>query len=215
MNTKEIQNKKEKLKLNKRQRDIVVGLLLGDGHLETQNNGKTYRLKVEHSLEQSDYVDWLYKEFSDWIPKEKPYIKNRENGLQSIGFTTYSHSSLRFYGQQFYSEDKKKHIPKLIKKLLSQIGIAVWYMDDGSLKSKRHKTYNIHTLGYSRKDLEILQKALQDKFKLETSLHKQKEKYLRIYIPEKSALKFTKIIKPYVENISSMKHKLVTQMPKK
>ena len=210
MNTKEIQKIKEELKLSKRQKDIIVGLLLGDGHLETQNNGKTYRLKVEHSLAQSDYVDWLYNEFRDWIPQEKPYVKNRKKGLQSTGFTTYSHGSLRFYGQQFYSKNGKKHIPKLIKKLFSQIGLAVWYMDDGSLKSKRHKTYNIHTLGYSRKDLEILQKALQDKFGLETSLHKQKEKYLRIYIPARSAIKFTETIRPYVENISSMKCKLVT-----
>lgn len=210
MNTKEIQKAKEKLKLSKRQKDIIVGLLLGDGHLETQNNGKTYRLKVEHSLAQSDYVNWLHKEFQDWIPQEKSYIKSRENGLQSTGFTTYSHGALRFYGQQFYSKDGKKHIPKLIKKLFSQIGLAVWYMDDGSLKSKRHKTYNIHTLGYSQKDLEILQKALQDKFGLETSLHKQKKKYLRIYILARSSVKFTEMIKPYVENIPSMKCKLVT-----
>jgi hypothetical protein len=56
MNIKEIEEIKKNLKLTKKQRGIIVGLLLGDGHLETQNNGKTYRLKVEHSLEQKDYT---------------------------------------------------------------------------------------------------------------------------------------------------------------
>lgn len=41
-------------KLTEQQREITVGLLLGDGHLETRTNGRTYRLKVEHSEEQID-----------------------------------------------------------------------------------------------------------------------------------------------------------------
>nr|NIQ06013.1 hypothetical protein [Candidatus Korarchaeota archaeon] len=49
MNTRTIREKKGRLALSKRQREILVGLLLGDGHLETQNNGRTFRLKVEHS----------------------------------------------------------------------------------------------------------------------------------------------------------------------
>ena len=60
--------------MNKEQRSIVVGTLLGDGHLETQNQGRTYRLKIEHSIKQKDYTDWLYQNFKSWVndtPKEK------------------------------------------------------------------------------------------------------------------------------------------------
>ena len=45
MNTKEISEKKKDLKLSERQRELIVGLLLGDGHLETQNGGGTDRVK--------------------------------------------------------------------------------------------------------------------------------------------------------------------------
>jgi hypothetical protein len=62
MNLGSINNLKKKLKLTKKQKSILVGKILGDGHLETQNKGKTYRLKVEHSIEQKEYVDWLYYE---------------------------------------------------------------------------------------------------------------------------------------------------------
>ena len=56
MNTKEIQEYKKTLKLNDIQRSVLVGTMLGDGHLETQDKGKTYRLKIEHQLLQKDYT---------------------------------------------------------------------------------------------------------------------------------------------------------------
>ena len=215
MNTKEIRKIKESLTLTKRQRSIIVGLILGDGHLETRDKGRTYRLKVEHSLEQEDYTKWLFNEFRDWIPASKPYIKVRKSGQKSTGFTTYSHGVLRFYGKAFYSDDGVKFIPKMIKKVLTPLSVAVWFMDDGSRKSLKHNAYNIHTLGYTKKDLRILQGALEDNFDIETSLHSQRGKYWRMYIPSNSAKQFTELIKKYVQLIQSMQHKLVTKLPKK
>ncbi len=47
MYSREIKNRKKHLKLLEKQSEILVGLLLGDGHLETQKKGRTYRLKME------------------------------------------------------------------------------------------------------------------------------------------------------------------------
>ncbi len=208
MNTKEIREQKRELKLTDRQRAIIVGLILGDGHLETQDKGKTYRLKVEHAESQGDYVHWLFNELREWIPATEPYVKVRANGERNVGFNTYSHASLRFYGHQFY--EKKKRIPRMIAKLIEPISIAVWYMDDGSRKSARHHTYNIHTLGYSKEDLELLQDMFKKKFGIEAVMHRQKEKYWRLYIPSESATSFGVLIDEYVRPIKSMAHKLIT-----
>ena len=43
MRSIEIERHVKNLKLTERQRAIVTGLLLGDGHLETQNNGTEAR----------------------------------------------------------------------------------------------------------------------------------------------------------------------------
>lgn len=214
MNTKEIRGRKLELKLTDRQRAILVGLLLGDGHLETQNGGRTYRLKVEHGSAQADYVRWLFQELREWIPAEKPYVKVRKDGVQNIGFTTYSHGSLRFYGQQFYN-GKRKRMPKIIQKMLEPISVAIWFMDDGSRKSAKHLCYIIHTLGYTKADLELVQKALQTRFGIKAIQHRQKEKYWRLYIPSESARQFESLIEEYVRPITSMKHKLITYLPKK
>ena len=41
-------------------KEMLVGKILGDGCLETQNNGATWRLKIEHSFKQKEYVDHQY-----------------------------------------------------------------------------------------------------------------------------------------------------------
>ena len=155
MNTKELREKKKRLKLTKRQRAVLVGTLLGDGHLETRDGGKTFRLKVEHALKQREYVEWVHAEFSEWIAGDC-YARKRNDGRVFVGFTTYSHPAFRFYGKQFYCE-KVKRVPKIIKKILEEVSIAVWYMDDGSRKSLQHRTYIFHANAFVKKDLELLQ----------------------------------------------------------
>jgi len=210
MRSNEIESFKKKLKLNKKQRSILVGLLLGDGHLETSNRSRTYRLKVEHSLKQKEYVNWLYEEFKNLV-RTTPQVKMRKRAQDSYWFSTYSLGAFRFYAQQFY-EGGKKRIPKLISKLLDPLALAIWFMDDGSYKSEKHKTYIIHALGYGKKDLELIKDVLQKKFDVEIGLHKQYDRW-RIYIYSDSAKKFAELIGSYV--IPSLKYKLGNTLPKK
>lgn len=203
MNTKIIRELKKNLTLTKYQREIITGTLLGDGHLETQDKGKTYRLKIEHCDAQKEYLNWFYQELKSWIPSE-PYTKVK-NGRVYIGVRTYSHKSLREFGRLFYKQGKKV-MPKVIEKLLTSLSLAIWFMDDGSLKSTKHRTYVIHTLGYEKGELEDVQKILLKKFDLHTSLHSQKGKYWRLYIQSQSADKFKKLIEPYI--LPSMRYKL-------
>ena len=192
--------------LNPLQREVLIGLLLGDGHLETQNGGKTYRLKIEHSIAQKDYTEWLFHLFLPLCEQIMLYEKEK-NGKRYVGFRTRSIGIFRFYAQQFY-DGKKKVMPKIIGKLLSETGIAIWFLDDGSKKSARHKTYIIHSLGFTKEELIRVQNVFQERFSIEVSLHRQKQKYYRLYVQSKSASRFREIIESYVLKFSSMKHKL-------
>ena len=134
MNTNQIKEYKTDLKLTKRQREILIGLLLGDGHLETQNGGRTYRLKVEQNIVRADYVNWLYQNFKKWI-LSGPQVKEKFDGRTkkktvNVYFNTMSHGAFRFYAQQFY-QDKKKVVPKQIGRWLTPLSLAIWFMDDG------------------------------------------------------------------------------------
>ena len=195
------------------QRSLVVGLLLGDGHLETQTKGRTYRLKVEHSEKQKDYLFWLFKQFQEWIPAKTPYRKVRSDGRITYGFATCSHGAFRFYAHQFYV-DKQKIIPKLLGRMITPEALAIWFMDDGSKKSPRHTTYNIHTLGYTKRDLDQALKVFEEKYGIEATLHRQKGVVWRIYIPSRSVQQFESLIRDTVSQIPSMLYKLDNTMPK-
>lgn len=211
MNTKEIRERKRQLRLSKRQRELLIGLLLGDGHLETQNNGRTYRLKVEHGAVQHDYLVWLAREFKDWIQTDW-YEKERGTKLV-YGFTTVSHPAFRFYAQQFY-QDGKKRIPPLIKRLLSPLSLAIWFLDDGSAKSPKHRSLVIHSLGYSKADLVLVQEALES-LGISSSQHKQRNGSFRLYFPYQSSQIITNFVRPLLLELPFFAYKVENIKPKK
>ena len=212
MRSRKIEILKSNLKLTRKQREILVGLILGDAHLETQNSGRTYRIKFEYSSKHADYANHIYEIFKDWIPT--PPQQKTDATRNNIWFQTVSHGAFRFYAQLFYSNNKKC-VPVMIHKLLTEKGIAYWYMDDGSKKSKLSKGVIFNTHGFTKKDVARLIKTLNKYFGLKSSERKQKEGY-QIYVSGESFERFKEIVEPYV--IDSMRYKVpvdrITIMPK-
>ncbi len=209
MRSRKIEAYKQKLKLTDLQRDILVGLLLGDACLETQNRGRTYRLKIEHSDTQAPYVQHLYGCFKEWVLQE-PKIKVqmiKGKAYQKLWFTTVSHAAFRFYAQQFYRNGKKV-VPKLIKRLLTERGLAYWFMDDGSIKSKQSKAVIFNTQGFDKPDVTRLVKVLREKFSLEAKPRRQRERQ-QIYISGRSYERFRALVEPYL--VPEMRYKLPTE----
>src|SRR3989338_1991068 len=211
MNTKEISEKKKNLQLSKRQRELIVGILLGDGHLETQNGGRTYRLKVEHGSAQREYLEWLVKEFQEWLLSG--WYEKRKGEKLVYGFTTVSHPAFRFYGAQFYQNGKKR-IPPLIKKLMSPLSLAIWFLDDGSAKSSKHWSLVIHSLGYSKIDLVLMQDALRC-FGITSAMHKQRNDSFRLYFPHTSSLIIEQFVRPILNEVPVLAYKMENIRPKK
>ena len=56
--------------------EASIGLIIGDASLQTQNGGKTYRLKFEWGNKQKFYVDHVYDLFDEWVIS-KPHKKTR------------------------------------------------------------------------------------------------------------------------------------------
>ena len=196
----------KKLKITSQQKQIIIGKLLGDGCLET-TNGITYRLKIEHGEKQKDYVSWLYQEFKDLSPS-KPKFKLHKSSTRKTykkyWFNTSYSPSLRFYGQQFYPEGKKV-VPRLIHRWLTPLSFAVWFMDDGSIKSKECKGKILNTQSFSKEDIKRLQSAIWNNFQIKTTLRKQKDG-IQIYIPAGEYKKFKRVVQKYI--LPSFNYKL-------
>lgn len=217
MRSRAIGEYKLPLKLSKEQREVLVGLLLGDGCLETSNGGKTYRLKIEQSAKHRAYVFHLFGLFRQWVrtpPRQRKRV-SRADGERNWVFQTLSHPGFRFYGHQFYSGDRKS-VPKLIHRWLTPRGLAYWFMDDGSAKSPQSKGVIFNTQGFSLREVEFLAQTLSRKFELETSVRRQPDGF-QIYVSGRSYEQFAALVGPYL--IEEMRYKLPsprrTHLPKR
>lgn len=219
MRNKEIELSQASLKLTDVQRELLVGTLLGDAHLETRT-GRTYRLKIEHSLKQQSYVLWLATQFHAWLLKpahERAHtsmIRGEEKTHQKFLFTTVSSAAFRFYAQQFY-EARRKIVPRTIARMLTPLALAVWYMDDGSIKSRHHRSAFLNTQGFDDVSIERLQSALFVRYGIKTTIRTGRDGK-QIYLVSETAEKFFTLIQPHV--IPEMEYKIpqvwLTHVPK-
>jgi len=204
MNTRALQEYRASLTLSSIQREMLWGMLLGDAHLEQQSTN-TARLKVEHSVDQRDYVTWKYENWREWV-LTPPQLRIKHNRLGSastnIWFNTIAHPELVEWRKRFYDENRKR-VPSDF--VLTPLALAIWFMDDGSRKSRECRGLYLNVQCYTRSEVERLQDYLMHDFGLRTTTRQQSDG-LQIYIPSSEVTSFARMVSPYV--IASMRYKL-------
>lgn len=217
MHSHAIEEHKKTLSLSDEQREILVGLLLGDACLEARSGGRTYRLKIEQSAQHEPYVRHLHQVFESWVlspPRERMVKASNGSITKSWAFATVSHAALRFYAQQFYAE-RRKQVPDLIHRWLTPRGLAYWYMDDGSMKSSQSKGVILNTQGFLPSEVDRLVALLQSSFGLQAWPREQSDGR-QIYISGNSHQRFLELVEMFV--LPEMRYKLPparrTRLPK-
>jgi LAGLIDADG DNA endonuclease family len=198
--------------LNKEQSEASIGLMLGDASLQTQNKGKSYRLKFEWSIKNKAYLDHVYNLFDEWVlspPHQKSRTSPKGNIIVNFGFQTISHSSFNFLADLFLMNNRKSVPDNLIKNYLTPRGLAFWFMDDGgkldyNLNSK-NKSIVLNTHSFSELEVAQMAKELSYKFNLECELRTNKGKKI-IVIKSQSYDMFISLVSSYI--IPEMIHKL-------
>jgi len=105
MNTLALRHYKASLTMTDRQKHLLEGMLLGDGHLERQKGALAARLKIEHSVSQATYVAWKHNEWRDWVstpPKERQKRNRLGTVSTNVGFSTLAHVELEQFRERFY-----------------------------------------------------------------------------------------------------------------
>ena len=224
--SRDLKQLKEGLQLTGLQKRILPGILLGDAHLSTQDHGTTYRLHVYQDIKHKEYVYHLYEIFKELCLLE-PTIKERTHrtGLckgrtyQMIAFKTVSTPLFKFYATLFNCNSQPKglflrnqpnkslteRVPREIHRWLTPIGLAYWYMDDGSMKGKTSKAVYFNTQGFSFKEVESLCGVLINKSRCLAKPVKKKGQDV-IYVSAKSFSNLKDHIYPFL--IKEMLYKL-------
>lgn len=191
---------KEGCELTPEQKEILIGVILGDGFLEKLNVRSNTRLKIDNTYpDQEEFVNTLRKLFdpiTNMEPKILTRTDKRSNKVsQSIFFWTLTLPCLNFYYELFY-KDRIKLIPSNIGELLTEKGLAFLLMGDGFYRKDRGGVL-ICTDSYSLADVQLLRTVLIEKFGLVASIQKRREDVYRIYINKTSTEKLIDLVKPY------------------
>ena len=169
--------------LTKRQKQIIIGCLLGDGAMRCKDNAL---LEINHGISQRDYVDWKFQELKN-IVRTPPKKRFGNKGRVAYRFTTKSLPELTHYHERFYTGRKKK-IPRNLE--ISRLGLAVWFMDDGC---KSHKAVYFNTHKFDLKSQQRLMDKLKVQHGIKTTLNRDKT-YWRIRVAVRSVGRLKKLI---------------------
>lgn len=197
--------------LSKRQIEILVGSMLGDGCISQHHIGiNSCRYIETHSIDQIEYSLWKYNEFDNFISSSYRIINNfktKSYGTkETIIFNTILNKEFVKFKNMFYEKNKKK-VPQNISSILSPLGLAVWYMDDGSL-DKTTKRARISTYAFLNKDVNLLTNCLKNNFNLNANIIESKKGNI-ISFNKIETLKLFYIVKDHIHKSMSYKIKLI------
>ena len=199
--------------LNTIQREASIGLMLGDASLQTQNNGKTFRLKFEWGEKNKPYLDHVYSLYNEWVispPHEKIRLNINNNKVINWGFQTISHEAFNFLSHLFLNQNNKKSVLEfLIRDHLTPRGLAFWFMDDGGKldynKNSKNKSIVLNTQSFTESEVLTMEKELSEKLDLSCEVRSNKGKKI-IVIKSSSYQSFRKLVDSHI--IPEMKYKL-------
>lgn len=180
------------------QRQMMLGSLLGDGYI----NDKRYR--CSHSIKQSSLIELKTNILSSLVSSSYQAVGGY--GTQMIGIQTgRSPATNDLY--DLCTVGGKKEVTHRWLSQLTPIGLAFWYMDDGSISlSKQQKGYaTFHTEGYTREEVETISAFLYRWFGLHNSIIEYRG-YYRIALTTKSTDLLFSMIFPYI--IPDLQYKL-------
>ena len=138
---------------------ILIGSLLGDGHMEKDGNG--YRFAFYQSKVNGEYLLWLHQTISNlgYCKFELPKLHSKKTS-SIIGeiayyyrFRTFTYSSFDWIYNSFYPENKKV-VPLFINEYLTPLALAVWMMDDGCVVKGRG--FRLSTNSFSLEEIKYL-----------------------------------------------------------
>jgi superfamily II DNA or RNA helicase len=140
--------------LNDDQYQIFIGSYLGDGHVHILPSER-YRLSVIHGEKQRDYCGWKAKMMNTHIKK----IENNgyAKGIAYVFCTRIIDLPIE---KNLNNTNNKKHCPQWVLDDLDYKGLAIWWMDDGSL-SKTHMCGTLSTCCFDEESHIRIVKKLQ------------------------------------------------------
>jgi LAGLIDADG DNA endonuclease family protein len=196
---------------------VLIGLMLSDGHISKRGNSKNSYFTIAFSIKFKEFALLIKNIFILFITSKGFYNSFIQSGIDSpfyerITLRTLTLPCFTIFHNIFYrlNESTNKYykiIPLNIEEILTPIVIAFLIMGDGSYNKSR-KVIRISTNSYNKIEVELLKTAFENKFNILCSLERAKKdsnQYLLV-IRRSQVHKIQDLIKDIV--IPSMAYKI-------
>lgn len=206
--------------LSKEQKRLLIALLIGDGTISSN-----YVFKLAHSVEQREYLEWKVSLLNKLGIKNngiKEYISScGYNKGKGVLYSQMSlHSTIKALRRSVYIP--KKTITRNLLNWLDELGLALWYMDDGFINinesEQRHgsvqRNIRISTC-VDEQTCSMMISYFKERWNIEFRPFIEKSKLYSLATKTNSDTdKFIKIVEPYVKQVPSLLYKIRKSLTK-
>jgi DNA polymerase-3 subunit gamma/tau len=128
-------------RLSQFQLEVVAGAALGDGHIALTDSQMRARLSITQGVAQKSYLDYKRNLLGDLVKTEPAFhlfpTSYSKNGTYRLATTSYS--QIAELHRLLYDTDGRKQITKTYLERVTPLGLALWYLDDGSLTTQANR----------------------------------------------------------------------------
>ena len=200
-------------KLNKSQKSLLLGLLIGDGTITNHPD-----FKMDHSKDQEEYLQWKghlldieglkHSEIKEYIQKVGYNV-----GGKVVRIRVGTNSTIKALRRSIYRPNKT--ITRNWLNWFTDRELAIWYMDDGyiNINTSAQRSSIQHTIKIATctdiETTEVIIKYFMEKWNIKfRPFPEGKNTYSIASSSENDCLNFVKLIKPYVEQVPTMLYKI-------
>jgi hypothetical protein len=187
-------------------RAAVVGMVLGNAHIRA----KRYTLAIRHSVRQEAYLRYKAGLLEQLQQSPIRVMRFHNSGYPGVRIETQQHPLYRRLYQLFYEPGGEKRVTRKVLDYLDPRGIAIWYMDDGSVSAKRRRgkvhAYELRLNTYlPRDENELIIQYFAQVWGVRFGLNLSKGRW-RLRMGTRQARQFAQLVAPYI--ISTMRRKI-------
>lgn len=195
--------------LSNEERQVILGSLFGDGHCRPLKNRNLACLQFCCNYNDLPYLRWKHSILSNFCGKAKllPYTDKRGNSI-TVQFNTRYSALFKEFLDAFYHNGKKKCEDTKLREL-DALGLAVWYMDDGSVNKNSAR---IATSGFSVEENYLISDYFEGQWGIKAKVqfsvnHRTNHTYPYLEFNKQEAEELLSIVHPYIIPCMSRKVK--------
>jgi hypothetical protein len=182
---------------------ILIGLMLGDGHIYKTSPTSNSRFEISFGKDRASFADWiggLFKEYSNTgiivIPVGSFFRLKFNFRFKTLTLPIFNYYHNIFYEANNESWKYKKIVPYNILDLMDSTVLAYLIMTDGYFDKSRNRV-RIYTNSYTKADVERLALAINTNLDIYVGvLHDRKDQWI-LTIGAKQLNLLRKIVSPH------------------